>query len=777
MRMIRPLFVLTGITAMWLVMGCGGNDFADTRHSSDGDVDDDSDSDTATGIDAQLGIGDACEASEDCFTGIICSSVTLTCQYPGTVGTFPEDAECAASIYCAIGLACASNGTCQTEGEPGTAQIGDNCDETNDCAMNYVCNDGVCDGYEVVYWEGADCEATSEDGDFVAYFDVNRETNEFYRLPFPNDGEKVNGRIDLSSHTDPGVLNDELGNLTGAYIQYMQEELDGFGTQSNIYFRFSHKPNWDSIALTENIYLVNIDPDSTDYGETTSVGYSGNTAAGMYICNNWLALKPSAGRPLEQGTTYAAIIETSVRDLSGNALKQDSGFSAMLQSSAPSGDRASSAWNAYAPLRQYISAEGINASDIAVATVFTTQRFEILPALRTQVRNEAQPVLINNNISVNTGNSGYTLYTGQVTVPFYQNGERPFFESGGGVEFDNSGNPIWVEDDEVPFALTVPNTPAPATGWPVFLYAHGTDGSELSFVNNGVAARMAQMGVAVISMLQVQHGDRRGVDPSEESAETQPGMLFYNIKNPYAAIGNNLQAAADYFQLVRLVEDFALITGEDVVFNADKMYYFGHSQGTQGQYIAAVHEPLIKGIILSGAGGYLTESILNKKQPFDMSIAVKYLLMDPNVDSAHPVLSLVQASMEQVDPVNHRSAAFKNEWPQATYPARDLFMSFGLNDSYAPESTQAALAKSLGIFMDSIPGHEVGGLADFNGYPYAGSFIVNDTEITAVGIQYFPDGDYDGHFVTFNHSDALTQWPHFVETMIADDTVAEIIAP
>lgn len=772
-------FVVEFIGAVLLSLGvvaCGGDDFG-YGDGAIGGGDGGGDSDTATGIDAQLGIGLPCETSKDCYTAIECSSVTNTCQYPFSVGTFPEDAECQANIYCGVGLVCDANGTCQSEGEPGTRQIGDDCTETADCGMNFVCSKGVCEGYEVVYWEGATCEESSEEGAFVAYFDVNRESSEFYRMPFPNDGSKVNGRIDLAGHTDPGVLSEETGNITGTYIKYMQEEMAGFGTQSSVFFRFSHKPEWDSIDLGENIFIVNIDSDSSEYGETHSTGYSGNTAAGMYICNNWIAVRPGSGRPLLADTTYAVILKSSLRDLSGNRLQQDEGFSVMLQGEQPLSGKASVAWQAYAPLRAYVADQHLNAGEIAVAAVFTTQKFEMLPALRNQVRNESVPVLVNDSLSSDTSTASYVLLTGEVTVPFYQNGVRPFVESGGQIELDASGNPIWVEDEAVPFALTVPNGTMPATGWPVFLYAHGTDGSETSFVDNGVANRMAQMGVAVISLLQVQHGIRRGIPNGIETDETQPGMLFYNFRNPYAAIGNNFQAAADYFQLVRFVEDFAIITGDEVVFDTEKMYFFGHSQGTQGQYLAAVHEPMIKGIVLSGAGGHLMQSMLNKKQPIDLSIAIQFLLMDPNVDGAHPVLNLIQASMEQVDPVNHKLAAYKNRWLGQTYPLRDVFMSYGVGDSYAPEATQYALAKSLGLRMDSIPGHEVSGLSDIGGYPFSSSFSDGGVSVTAVGIQYSPDDDYDGHFVAFEHPDAIAQWTHFVETMIADDVVAEVIEP
>ena len=38
---------------------------------------------------------------------------------------------------------------------------------------------------------------------------------------------------------------------------------------------------------------------------------------GAYICHNWLALRPTLGRPLWPGVTYAAIVTTGVTDEDG----------------------------------------------------------------------------------------------------------------------------------------------------------------------------------------------------------------------------------------------------------------------------------------------------------------------------------------------------------------------------------------------------------------------------------------------------------------------------
>ncbi len=48
--------------------------------------------------------------------------------------------------------------------------------------------------------------------------------------------------------------------------------------------------------------------------------------------------------------------------------------------------------------------------------------------------------------------------------------------------------------------------------------------------------------------------------------------------------------------------------------------------------------------------------------------------------------------------------------------------------------------------------------------------------ISSVVVQYESDATYDGHFVITSNTDALAQWPHWIETMI-DTGVGELIAP
>jgi predicted esterase len=727
--------------------------------------------------DGTLGQGEDCSGGGVCAEGLACSGIDGTCQAEGSPGTTGEDGPCTAVFDCQFGLVCASDGTCQQPGDPGTTGSGGPCEDSADCLLFMECLDGTCQGFVPPYWGGAVCgESDPPEEPLRLHFEVDGDSGEFYRLPFPNDARMSGGKIDLQGHANPGLLIEELGNPVDGYFDMLRNDLDGFGLNSCVYFRFNRWPGSGVFDLMNNIYIVDIDPDSESYGEKAWVRFRADGVKGNYICRNWLALCPSIGRPLKEGTTYAAVVTT---DLGGAA--PDADFTTMLSSSQPSGAAMAHAWSAYAPLRAYLADQGINGAGLAGAAVFTTGRPTArLPKIREAVRAEAAPVVA--GLSADDSDPGYTLYTGEVSVPFFQEGTRPFKTAadGGAIQYDSDGLPVWVEDEDVRFALSVPKGEEPLGGWPVVIFAHGTGGSELSFVGNGVAGLLAGAGAAVIGIEQVQHGDRRGLGAAEAALESNsPERLFYNFLNGPAARDNNLQAAADHFQIVRLLEDFEGASGEPLLFDADRVYFFGHSQGTQGPALFAVHEPRVKLLVLSGAGGYLIQSLLEKKRPIDIASAVRLVLMEFSpIDSAHPLLNLIQAAFDPVDPVSHGLHAFRTEPAVTGYPRRSMFVSYGLGDGYTPDSTQEALIRALGVKQWPIDeDHAVPGVAVIESLPHGPSFNWGGgVTATAVAVQYEPDGDYDAHFVMFEHDDAIAQWVEFVRSAIADG-IPLLVAP
>ena len=252
-----------------------------------------------------------------------------------------------------------------------------------------------------------------------------------------------------------------------------------------------------------------------------------------------------------------------------------------------------------------------------------------------------------------------------------------------------------------------------------------------------------------------------------------PENLFYNFFNPRAARDNNLQAAAELFQTVRYIEQRSESMGD---LDASRVYFFGHSQGSQGPFIGAVWEPAVRGFVLSGAGGYLIDTLLGKTEPVDAATAVKLLLLESEVDQNHPVLNLVQVVFDPVDPANFGRSVFVNDLSEEGIDPRSVFMASGMNDSYTPEDSQWALARSMWVKQSVTSGEPLDGVWEIEGgLPHSRTFN-RGGGITTVVVRYAPAEGEDGHFVIFDNPDAVLQIDHFIETMLDPDADAPELA-
>jgi hypothetical protein len=214
-------------------------------------------------------------------------------------------------------------------------------------------------------------------------FRVPRSTDpagntDFYRLPFPNDIRKRNGKISLQGHPRPGVSPPLDFDVVDRYLRAIEADSTGFGTNQAIYLRFSRDPDLASLKQDGAIALVDISAGSPEYGHSKSLDWVAGTGRTAYLCDRWMAIRPSFGQPLRPGTTYAAIVRPIVRDTDGNTFAQDDDFAAMLAPEAPDDPDMAAAWTAYAPLRSYLGDTGAShtAADLAVAAVFTTEAVE-----------------------------------------------------------------------------------------------------------------------------------------------------------------------------------------------------------------------------------------------------------------------------------------------------------------------------------------------------------------------------------------------------------------
>jgi predicted esterase len=589
----------------------------------------------------------------------------------------------------------------------------------------------------------------------------------FYALPFPNDIRlDADGKIDLSDYVRPNALAEN-------FIDAAAEHQVRYSLSAPVLFRFGGSIAADTLpadpelstAEDASIYLVVIDPDSPRYGERWPIKVRFEPTDGETIGENWLSMLPFPGFPLLESTTYAAVITGRVTAADGGDLSRAPDFEPMLADAAPGDADLARAHGIYAPLRAYLDDPGGDErGDVVSAAVFTTQdATSIMGKIREVIyRDVAEPAprgvtLISEN--------GLAHYDGLYDGPIFQRGTVPYTREtdGGDIELDGDGDPVVQQMVELRFAVTTPLGDPPAAGWPVVVYAHGTGGSYRSFINNGTAAALAAEGIAAISIDQTLHGPRNpGGDPEVD---------FFNFQNPLAARDNTLQGALDDFQLVRLVTAFDFTdpdNGRQIRFDADQIFFFGHSQGGLTGVPFVAFEPLIKGAVFSGAGGVLILSLLNKTEPIDITALVAVVVRDVPLDEFNPLLGLVQGYLDRADSASYAPLVALR--PPAGNGAKHVFHSMGLIDNFTPVPSIEALATSLGVtpvnpVIQPVPGIDLAGIAAVDP-PVSG----NLDGTTAVLLEYQAPAGRDGHFVLFDVPAGRTQSIQFLSTLAADGT-------
>ena len=572
----------------------------------------------------------------------------------------------------------------------------------------------------------------------TALFDADGA--DFYDLPFPNDLRRhADGSLDLARFPAKTPIVE-------SYRAAVEATLDGFGLNETAYARFSGPLDATSLPSVEDslkegasVYLVELATNK----RTPVIVHTGADARGT-IGANWLSARPFPGYSLEEGSTYALIITDRVLDATGEAVEKSDKFVA--------GDK----------LTAYLAA---HPDDVVSAAVFTTQHAtQIVPAIQKAVAALPQPVATDVAI---IKNSVFELITGKYDAPNFQVGTVPYSVTGGQIVVGADGLAMVQRTENLRFAMTTPLTPMPADGWPLVLYQHGTGGDWQSFIDDGTASRLTAQGLAVISMDQVLHGPRNpGGDPE---------VAFFNVNNPNAIRDNIMQGTADAFSQLRLAQGFAIPDGANTIkIDPTKVYFFGHSQGSETGPGFVAFEPTLKGAVLSGCAGLVYLAVIYKTSPA-INTAVEALIRDEPYDEDAPTLALLQTWMEHSEPNNYARLMVRE--PVAGLAPRNIFQTEGFTDTYAPNPGIEAFATAIGgDLVQTANIKPLEGVTLRGGVTLAPPFTDNRAPVTAVLAQYNQKAGSDGHFVVFDIAAAQQQSSQFLGTLAATGH-ATVVAP
>ncbi|MCB9681915.1 MAG: hypothetical protein H6733_10625 [Alphaproteobacteria bacterium] len=749
--------------------------------------------------------GEECFAFDECASGLVCASDGI-CRSEGEPGTVRSGGDCVATAQCRLDLVCAHEGVCAPAGDPGTAAFGESCAAPTDCQAELDCFDGVCKGVQMPIWAGEPCpDPETEDGPYRVFWEIpgDEGLEDFYRFPYPNDGRVDGDTIDVTDHPGPGPLLPIVGDVVGNVIRSVSTDLGGgFGANQAVFLRFSAFP--DSSTLTfglpgeGTIGLVDITPGMSQ-STIEAFRFELTSRRTPYICHNWLAVHPLDGRPLQAGHTYAVILTRSVLDDSGATLTQDADFAMALGDARPTEVPRAKVWDAYAPLRAWLSEQSVDPASIGAAVVYTVGDTLDRPRkLRDAVLSAPLPALSplfscedsdqlavpgDDSRGCTGAHTDFVELQGTVGLPQFQEGTPPFKDATDGGAIDVTGAMPSVERvEDVQVAFTVPTgAEMPANGWPVILYGHGTGGSYTSVIRSGFADAHTVIDVdgvtvrfAMVGFDAPMHGPRAHSENWKQAwLDVDPGaydsdVLFFNPLNVRATRDNALQEAADLWSMVRVLQDLDLDetaspTGSALRFDLDHVYYVGHSQGAVTAPVFLAFEPGVRGALLSGAGGLTIAALLDKTSPHDVKAAVRVGLADPDVTRVHPILNLAQQLAEASDGVNFARHLFRT--PLEGVDAKHVFQTFGLGDTYSPDSTQYALARAMGV--DQIPnGNPALDRIDEVALGVSGNAPGGVTGVTVL----YSAVDRDAHYVLFDRTDAAAHADSFLGTAVTDGT-------
>jgi hypothetical protein len=288
----------------------------------------------------------------------------------------------------------------------------------------------------------------------------------------------------------------------------------------------------------------------------------------------------------------------------------------------------------------------------------------------------------------------------------------------------------------------------------------------------------------------VLHGTRPGAPaPDDPEHDSKIELYFFNFENPLAARSHGRQAAADVVQQARLftesntkVPAAVSKTGADIAFDAKKVLFFGHSQGSLNGPMFFAGSDLARGGVLSGAGSIIGIALLEKTKPVDIPGVLRVLAHlggddgEKEFDIYHPVITLAQTMIDVSDAIHYGRMIIKE--PRAGFAPKSIYQTEGVTaddtgDTYTPPKGIEALSIALGLprvapGVLAIPEAQWAGLGDVT-IPADGlSGNLGGGNATGVLAQFLPAKNSDGHFVVFDVPAARSQAAEFCKALAAD---------
>jgi dienelactone hydrolase len=447
------------------------------------------------------------------------------------------------------------------------------------------------------------------------------------------------------------------------------DQLDGFNIQPRI-----------SIPLSGSIDLSTVSS-STVFLVSPAEDVIGTNQVVWEPAANTLHLE--SDKQLAQSTRYLLVVTRGVQGTDGEPLDTTS-FRHDLNYGQTKDPAVKAYRKALLKALPLAKAGGANPSDIAAASLFTTQSItSISEKIRAQLQGgEASFLLGTGGVRTVFPLSSVASVTWQrqiSTAPTFSTGGLflPLLAGVGTIAFGSfsspdyetaakiipavgtaTGTPVPQGTNTIQFSLFLPAGARPAGGWPVAIFGHGfTDWK--NGAPPAVAGRLAQNGIASIAINVVGHGGGplgtytvartgglppvtlplggRGIDQDGNgSIDSTEGV---GAVAPFALISNRdglRQTTIDLMQLVKVLEGGVDVDGDGADdLSTSRIYYGGQSfGGIYGTQLMGL-EPDVRAGVLNVAGGPIIE-IARLSPSFRALVGLSLLNRMPSLYNAIP---------------------------------------------------------------------------------------------------------------------------------------------
>jgi pimeloyl-ACP methyl ester carboxylesterase len=315
-----------------------------------------------------------------------------------------------------------------------------------------------------------------------------------------------------------------------------------------------------------------------------------------------------------------------------------------------------------------------------------------------------------------------------------------------------SGIPQVQSTNDVFFNLYLPSGAAPAGGWPVAIFGHGSPNNK-NDQSLEVAAAMAAHGIATVSISFYGNGSgplsTLTVNRTTGAPVTLPAGgrgIDQNHDNLISAIGEGRNAApprtiissrdaarqtiADFMQLVRVIEVGMDVDGDGSQdLDQSRIYYFGHSLGAMWGTIFLAIEPNVRAAVLNSVGTPYDNLRLSPMfRPGSIGVPLRdrvpSLLNSPGLTQIGgvgvplprfnenlpmrdqpPLINTVTGAMEIQEFLDHMKwasqsasslacAPYLRKSPLAGVPAKSVLFQFNIGDQIATNPTTTAVLRA-----------------------------------------------------------------------------------